>query len=308
MIKTMYNNSNLPPPSPHSKKHAVPSLLDIDPYDEFEFSFPAQTMWWDNSLDFISSDDNEQPANLAARLAQYRPMDLDVLLQKSSPYQIAFEAIPTATTTASPSPQDEETKFIDKIISSISHNAPKLVYKRRRSAMKRRRNRRKRNCIVAEGVHPDFKSLWQHSNVGDLFVQSPSNAPISPPPQLPTVDLTAVNKAMLKRVDVKMLAVKSCSPDPEFYASPPWKNSGYNIEGGAFGHLPGIYTDMGPVALPNTPFYGHVWGDRDWVVKAQLPSDPGGPAQVQDGRQLRDGGRRPREGGQGRRGRVALPS
>ena len=175
--------------------------------------------------------------------------------------------------------------------------------------MKRRRNRRKRKCISAEDVHPEFKSLWQHSNVGDLFIQSPSDVPISPPqPQLPTVDLTAVNKAMLKRVDVKMLAVKSCSPDPEFYTSPPWKNSGYNIEGGAFGHLPGIHTDMGPVALPDTPFHGHVWGDRDWVVKAQLPSDPGGRAQVQDGRQLRDGGRRPREGGQGRRGRVSLPS
>ena len=310
MIKTMalYINNNLPPPSPHSKKFAVPSLLDINPYDEFEFSFPAQTMWWDDSSDFSSCDD-EQPANLAARLAQYRPLEsnLGALLQKPNPYQLSFGAIPAPTTTA-PNVQDEEINFIDKITSSISHNAPKLVYKRRRSAMKRRRNRRKRKCVAAEDVHPEFKSLWQHSNVGDLFVQSPSDVQVSPQPQLPTVDLTVVNKAMLKRVDVKMLAVNSCSPDPQFYTSPPWMNSQYNNEGGAFGHLPGIHTDMGPVALPNTPFYGHVWGDRDWVVKAQLPSDPGGRAQVQDGRQLLDGGRRPRDGGQGRRGRVALPS
>ena len=84
--------NNNPHPASHSKKHAIPALLDINPYEEFEFSFPAQTMWWDDISDFSPSDD-EQPANLAARLAQYRPMDLDVLLQKSSPYQIAFEAI-----------------------------------------------------------------------------------------------------------------------------------------------------------------------------------------------------------------------
>ena len=38
-------------------KHAIPSLLNIDPLAEFEFSFPAQEMTWDYSLDLSSSDD-----------------------------------------------------------------------------------------------------------------------------------------------------------------------------------------------------------------------------------------------------------
>ena len=137
MIKAMalHNNNYLPPPSPHSKKYAVPSLLDINPYDEFEFSFPAQTMWWDDSSDFSSSDDEQHP-NLAARLAQYRPVEntLSVMLQKPNPYQIHF-----ATIAAIPESIEEENNFIDKIIATVAQAAPKSIYKKRKFAMKRRR-------------------------------------------------------------------------------------------------------------------------------------------------------------------------
>ena len=103
--------NNNPHLASHSKKHAIPALLDINPYEEFEFSFPAQTMWWDDSSDFSTSDD-EQHANLAAaQLAQYRPVEktLSVMLQKPNPYQMHFESNATAI-------PDEEKGFIFKII------------------------------------------------------------------------------------------------------------------------------------------------------------------------------------------------
>ena len=92
--------------NPHLASHSSTSINQ-----EFEFSFPAQTMWWDDSSDFSPSDD-EQPANLAAaQLAQYRPVEktLSVMLQNPNPYQIYFESNATAI-------PDEEKGFIFKII------------------------------------------------------------------------------------------------------------------------------------------------------------------------------------------------
>ena len=123
--------NNNPHPASHSKKHAIPALLDINPHEEFEFSFPAQTMWWDDSSDFSPSDD-EQPANLAARLAQYRPVEntLSVMLQKPNPYQIHFATIPTIA--AIPESIEEEKDFIDKIIATVAQAAPKSIYKKKK--------------------------------------------------------------------------------------------------------------------------------------------------------------------------------
>ena len=113
-------------------KHAIPSLLNIDPLAEFEFSFPAQEMTWDYSLDLSSSDDELATAlPLPDRLAKYRPKEnsLAILLQKPNPYQINFnENVPA---TATPKPIDEK-DFLAKIISTIQQAAPTSMYKSRK--------------------------------------------------------------------------------------------------------------------------------------------------------------------------------
>ena len=201
--------NNNPHPAHHSKKHTIPALLDINPHEEFEFSFPAQTMWWDDSSDFSPSDD-EQPGNLAARLAKYRPVEKtpSVMLQKPNPYQIHFTPIPTIA--AIPKPIEEK-DFIDKIIATIAQAAPKSIYRKRKFAMKRRRKCRKRKHLLSEQIEPEFRSIWTHSNVGDLFVTAKADSPLADPlPCLPTINLNDINKNMLKRIDVVNFPIHGC--------------------------------------------------------------------------------------------------
>ena len=102
-------------------KHAIPSLLNIDPLAEFEFSFPAQEMTWDYSSDLSSSDDELTTATalpLPDQLAKYRPKEnsLAILIQKPNPYQINFD-VNLPATAAPESVQEKD--FLAKIISTI---------------------------------------------------------------------------------------------------------------------------------------------------------------------------------------------
>ena len=144
--------NNNPPPA-HSKKHAIPNLLALDPLAPFEFSFPShdQEFWWDDSSDFSNCEE-----------------DLDI----AAPYNIMTSPVVTAiqsmsSNTISPSP---EIDFHSRILSAISKNAPKNMYRRKKSAMKRRRNRRIRKLVAAKtaDIDPHFRSIF--SNVGDLFI------------------------------------------------------------------------------------------------------------------------------------------
>ena len=291
-------------------KHAIPSLLNIDPLAEFEFSFPAQEMTWDYSLDLSSSDDELATAlPLPDRLAKYRPKEnsLAILIQKPNPYQINFDENLPAT----PVPESvEEKDFLAKIISTIQQAAPTSMYKRRKFAMRRRRNCRKRKRFSAESIEPEFRSMWTHSNVGDLFVTAKAGSPSAdPPPSLPTINLNEINKNMLKRIDVVKLPIQGCSPDPKFYTeivvtdSVDYYGRPHTLESShwksePFGSLPAVLTDVGPVALPDEPFFGHTWSGDKWIVKAEyptpLPRDPVGRHA-----RGRDDGRRPERGGQG---------
>ena len=313
------------------KQYTIPSLLSVDPLADFEFSFPTKNLepWWDDydtstSLCATSDygSDGEHSMDLTALLSSYKSRkgsDISVIIESPTPHQIYFHSTPKSKPTAEPEPCVSTDRFLDKIICDIAHNAPKNVYKKRKSAMRRRRKRRQRKLLSSSNVEPEFRSIWTHSNVGDLFVQTPGpNVSVPPVDNYPTVDLTEVNKMMLKRVDVQLFPIKSCSSDPSFYNGCGWTNSGLVHGGNAFGFLPGILTDLGPVALPDKPFYGHVWSDSGWVVKASPPApveDSGGGGPQYQGGRLPEGGRRtPRGGGRGqgeRTGggrRVALPS
>ena len=102
---------------------------------------------------------------------------------------------------------------------------------------------------------------------------------------LPTINLGAVNKQMLRRLpDVVYLPVLSCSPDPAFYErNLPCRvldNHFVSAFGKdcPFGKLPAIYTDLGPIPPPTDPCFGYVWTEEGWRVKAERPPvpDPGG--------------------------------
>ena len=163
--------------------------------------------------------------------------------------------------------------------------------------MKRRRNRRKRKIV--KNMDLEFHSIYQ--NVGDLFVQSISASKFPPPSSLPTINLSNVNRTMLRRLpEVVNVGILSCSENPEFYTkiignavtrttSIPF--TGFDRPGGkCFGTLPAILTDLGPVPPPEDSHYGYVYADGEWRVKAERPPvpDPGG-------------GQRRGEGGRGRR-------
>ena len=299
------NNNYMKPPYVSS----IPNLLDVNPAAPFEFHYDYQEPWWDeyDTLDSDFSDD-----------------DNFLTIPINQPNFVTISPTVSAIQTMEDSKDDKnEDKFVLKIISTISLNAPKAIYHKKKSAMRRRRKRRQRKRISSSAVVPEFQKLW--SNVGDLFAQ-PSQPrktnPLHTQSNLPTVNLYDINKNMLKRFDVVNLPIHSCSPDPDFYRRPEQLDfRGYKELGSSkhmcvnpFGHLPGIHTQLGPVALPQEPFFGHVWHENKWIVAAEYPapSDPGGGGpDPPDGRRPgREGGRRGQDGGRGQgageRGRVAV--
>ena len=330
--RTLDINSNTMMKPPHAS--SVPSLMDIDPFTEFEFHFPCQDMEWDFSD--LSSSEPEDDDNLGAS-------SLDISFS-SSLYQILPDPDFTDDEDEEHVEKDEEddvkneddmkddskeedeicrrsprdgdvdneegdekneeddndeekNTLVSILLSTISEIAPKSVYKRRKNSMKRRRNRRKRKIV--NNMELEFHSIYQ--NVGDLFVQSISASKFPPPSSLPTINLSNVNRTMLRRLpEVVNVGILSCSENPEFYTkiignavtrttSIPF--TGFDRPGGkCFGTLPAILTDLGPVPPPEDSHYGYVYADGEWRVKAERPPvpDPGG-------------GQRRGEGGRGRR-------
>ena len=182
-------------------------------------------------------------------------------------------------------------------MSSIRKIAPRNVYRRRKFAVRRRRQRRKRNLCQISAIEPELRTIF--NSVGDLFAPSAvSKPPPSPNLHLPTINLSQVNKQMLRRLpDVVYLPVHSCSPDPGFYeknvpigvhdsfTSKFWKEN-------PFGKLPAIWTNLGPVSPPTDACYGYVWTEDGWRVKAECARvpDPGGHGR--GGRDREEDGRR----------------
>ena len=167
--------------------------------------------------------------------------------------------------------------------------------------MKRKRQQRGRKKMAAANVDPELRTLYLNL-VGVLPATDPVLSPPATPTTLPTINLGAVNKQMLRRLpDVVYLPVLSCSPDPAFYErNLPCRvldNHFVSAFGKdcPFGKLPAIYTDLGPIPPPTDPCFGYVWTEEGWRVKAQRPPvpDPGGGRGQVKGRKEEDerGGR-----------------
>ena len=260
----------------------IPHLLEIDPFEEFEFSFPSEDMWWDNeeTSDYFSDDASDYSAT---------PAMLNISFQ-SEFYCLSPDNNPD------PTPIKEEDVLIQKITSTLSHVAPTSVYKRRKSAKKRRKHRRKRKLKLADNIEPELRAIWH--NFVDVLPVKDQVLPPPPVSTLPTINLAMVNKQMLRRLpDVVYLPVLSCSPDPAFYErNLPCRvldNHFVSAFGrdSPFGKLPAIYTDLGPVPPPTESCYGYVWTEEGgWRVKAERPPvpDPGGGRERVRGRREKD--------------------
>ena len=276
---------------------AIPRLLDIIPSDPFEFHFPTTSddFWWDDhdtsdyQSDYLGSDCSFSDSEF----------EFHETLDDSFPSTF-YHIYSTPDPNPEPAPMKEEDVLIPKLLSTISNVAPTFVYKKRKAAKKRKRQRRRRKLMSAANIVPDLRTLWL--NFVDVL---PVKDPVLPPPPsstLPTINLSTVNKQMLRRLpDVVNLPVLSCSPDPAFYErnlpfgvhdtliSAFWKEN-------PFGKLPAIHTDLGPIPPPTDPCYGYVWSDGGWRVHAVRPPvpDPGG------------GRGRDVEGERGPRGRIQI--
>ena len=283
----------------------IPHLLDVDPFSPFEFSFPKEELWWDEEESSPLFSDEEDYSAAAMNL------DLDIsfatTVSESNPIimppspQFCFISPEYSSPDSSPTESSPKDDFIQKVISSTLKIAPRNVYKRRKFAARRRRQRRKRNLRQMFSIEPELRSIFNNS-VGDLFAPSAVSKP-PPTPNLPTINLSQVNKQMLRRLpDVVYLPIHSCSPDPSFYernvpigvhdtlTSAFWKEK-------PFGALPAIRTNLGPVSPPTDACYGYVWTEDGWLVKAECTRvpDPGG-GHVRGGRDREEDGRRRQKG------------
>ena len=264
---------------PHACSY-IPHLLDIDPFENFEFSFPSEEMWWDDedndtSSDYFSDVDSDYSATLSISMIDTFPSQFYTLSPDPNPNS---------------EPESKKDILIQNLIDTISNAAPRSIYKRRKFSMKRKRNRKKRKKMAAVNIEPELKCLWHNcSSVGDLF--APSAASKLPPPlNLPTVNLSTVNKSMLRRLpDVIEAPIHSCADNAQFYTkvvcqhyaskyvSTPTPRTQHQVPN-PFGCLPAIETDYGNVPPPNEAVYGYIYSEGKWRVKAEYPRvpDPGG--------------------------------
>ena len=304
------NSISMKPPNASS----VPSLTNIDPFApfEFHFDFPSQDMWWDFS-DFSSSEPEDyildSDLDVSFNSSFYHFLhDPDDEYEEDNMNDEENDMMKDEENSVKKDEDDAEDDdrgnsvidvsndvknediLVTKLISTISKIAPKLVYNRRKHSMKRKRNRRRRKRISAENVEPELRSLWHNcSSVGDLF--APSAASKLPPPlNLPTVNLSTVNKSMLRRLpDVIEAPIHSCADNAQFYTkvvcqhyaskyvSTPTPRTQHQVPN-PFGCLPAIETDYGNVPPPNEAVYGYIYSEGKWRVKAEYPRvpDPGG--------------------------------
>ena len=127
---------NIPSPS-HSQTttmkppHAcsIPHLLDIDPFEDFEFSFPCEEFWWDD----LDSDTSDYFSDSNSDYSAPSMIDIDTSFQSTFYSLSPLEE-----------EEDDEHTLIPKLISMISIAAPKNIYKKRKNSMKRKRQRRRR--------------------------------------------------------------------------------------------------------------------------------------------------------------------
>ena len=201
-------NSN-PLKPPHVSSGPVPSLLNIDPMAPFEFHFPAEEPWWDEYDCFYDTSDCTD--SLFSSDSDIDPHeDLDISFT-SMFYHISR--------TPNLDPELISTKeeiLIPKLVSTMLNVAPKNVYEKRRNSMKRRRQRRRRKKMAAASIDPELRSLW--TNFVDVLPATDTVLPPPPISTLPTINLSTVNKLMLRRLpDVNEFPIQSCSNDEDFY-------------------------------------------------------------------------------------------
>ena len=287
-MKAICNTSPVTPITNMKPPHvcSIPRLQDIDPFAEFEFSFPCEEFWWDehdtSTSDYFSFDEDYSDTSSDEDSDSFTSTPSPTMIDTSFPSDFYLLS---PITNPEPEPNFyEKDVLIQKLLSTICQAAPTAMYRRRKFSSRRKRKRRKRKLLVASKIEPELRMLWRNVDiVGVLPAKDPK---LPPPSSLPSVNLASINKQMLRRLpDVVHIPVHSCSNDPAFYE----RNlpSSYDSLTSAFGKtnpfgaLPAIWTDLGPVPPPTDACYGYMWTDGGWRVKAErppghVPGDPGG--------------------------------
>ena len=182
----------------------------------------------------------------------------------------------------------KECSFVNKIKHFISSNFPNNVFSQQKSDQLKQE-------ILNENVFPEFQSMWRHSIVGDLFIQSPEPNEIctttSPATEIVyrTIDFTKVDTRRIANIPKPKLQPKyGCSEEPDFYNKTYWVNGFEYVKSDLnfykphpFGGVDGYETNIGIVPVPEEPVHGHIWSpdSRDWVLNAIFP-DESSPARA----------------------------
>ena len=267
-MKAICNTSPVTPITNMKPPHvcSIPRLQDIDPFAEFEFSFPCEEFWWDehdtSTSDYFSFDEDYSDTSSDEDSDSFTSTPSPTMIDTSFPSDFYLLS---PITNPEPEPNFyEKDVLIQKLLSTICQAAPTAMYRRRKFSSRRKRKRRKRKLLVASKIEPELRMLWRNVDiVGVLPAKDPK---LPPPSSLPSVNLASINKQMLRRLpDVVHIPVHSCSNDPAFYernlpssydslTSAFWKTN-------PFGALPAIRTNLGPVPPPTDACYGYMWTD-----------------------------------------------
>ena len=174
---------------------------------------------------------------------------------------------------------------LSRLIKFIGIAAPGAVF----SVCKSRRRRRRK---LMKFVHPELRSIFQHSP--QIFIPSPTTPVAVPRPPVPVVDWTKVNHRSLGNLpQPQMFPKHGCSNDPNVYAERFHDRGAHGMipigsihqkEKYPFGLEYGLMTNLGIIAADKSnhmddPYaniiHGHVWSRemRGWVLYARYSKD-----------------------------------
>ena len=197
----------------------------------------------------------------------------------------------------------EEEDLTTKLIKFINIAAPGALF----SPAKSRRRRRKK---IMKFVHPEMRTIFQHSLV--LFSPTSSTPEADPRPSVPLVDWSRVNNRSLGNLPTPQMFPKlGCSEDPNIYAERIRDHGAHGrISSGSihakerfpFGLEYGLMTDLGVISTNkgdqmDDPYKhivnGYVWSRElsCWVIHARYPKDN----LNNNTKKVKEGGRIPRK-------------
>merc|ERR1719282_738829 len=176
----------------------------------------------------------------------------------------------------------EDEICLESVLQVIDLVAPNNVYNRGKSGRRNRKNAKKR---FKAAVTPHLFTMWQ--NAEDIVppmervakhytVARPVMEVVTPVPY-PKVDWSCVNSRFIKNLPSPgKFPIHGCSQDPDLYEIELdcYGNTKFNDVPNPFGSAYGYQTSEGIVCVPEEAHHGYVWQVDQWVLHANLPTQP----------------------------------